>query len=133
MVQLVGKQANSLVNMVNTSANCGRENAVDDIQSGNVQFQCRLLEQQVTALCTAMSSLMEKCPESSEESAAYTGDRGPAPLSISFEGDSFDGGNTTPDLLAATSVFANVALDEPEQLCTAASQHAVNREGTDSI
>jgi len=133
MVQLVGKQANSLVSLVNTSANCRRESAVDDIQSGNVQFQCRLLEQQVTTLCAAMSSLMDKCPESSEESAAYIGDRGPEQRSISFEGDSFDGGNTTPDLLTATSVFANVAMDEPEQLCTAASQHMVNREGTDSI
>jgi len=115
MVELVGRQASSLANLVSKSASASgvrEEGALDDIQSGNFQFQCRLLEQQVTALCTAVSTLVEKCPES-------------------FEGDSFDG-NAAPDLLAATSVFANVALDEPQQLCATTSQSMVHSEGTDS-
>jgi len=139
MVELVGRQTSSLANLLSKSASASgvrEEGALDDIQSGNFQFQCRLLEQQVTALCTAVSTLVEKCPESSGDfPAAYAGVQSQAPLSvrsISFEGDSFDG-NATPDLLTATSVFANVALDEQQQLSAATSQSMVHSEGTDSI
>jgi len=135
MVELVGGQASSLANLVSKSASASgvrEEGALDDIQSGNFPFQCRLLEQQVTALCTAVSTLVEKCQDSSGDfPSTYVGVQGQAPLSvrsISFEGDSFDG-NAAPDLLAATSVFANVALDEQQQLCAATSQ---SMEGTDS-
>merc|ERR1712129_319818 len=131
MGELVGRlniQPNSLANSANRSANGGQEeSAADDIQSGNFRFQCRLLEHQVATLCAAVSTLADRCPEEATVPTCIRGQVSLSGRSNSLGGDSFDG-NATLDPLTATAVFANVALDEPQQLCHAASHGSVNCE-----
>jgi len=73
MVELVGRmsvQTSSLASLVNRPASGGQEDsAVDEIQSGNFQFQCRLMEQQVSTLCAAVSTLFDRCPEEAAAAA----------------------------------------------------------------